>query len=236
MEREHTERIFHTDSPSYPPPQRKHRAKSLPVPRGITPTLGWWVNGLRSKKNPGFFGKFRRHDRNCFTERVQDPTDSPVTSTDNDPDVRNVSKHLQAGRRSTRFGQVVNLSRVQEVLALPEDLGPLPAAGFGVDKDQQRVCVLQRSDLERVGAVVRLIRDTVRPVPVAAAASTRPRLGERMLAVQDGWTDGYWWQNVSAISAQVTFCADVSRAPIMQLENRGIFKRGFEEPQTLPDS
>ena len=43
-----TVRIFQTDSPSYPPPHLRHLAKSLPVPKGITPTLGWCVKGFRS--------------------------------------------------------------------------------------------------------------------------------------------------------------------------------------------
>lgn len=42
-------------SPSYPPPQRKHLAKSFPVPRGITPTAGcswnWtWSESDRERK------------------------------------------------------------------------------------------------------------------------------------------------------------------------------------------
>ena len=44
-----TFRIFQTDSPSYPPPQRRHLAKSLPVPNGMTPTLGWCINGFLSE-------------------------------------------------------------------------------------------------------------------------------------------------------------------------------------------
>ena len=35
-----TLKIFHIDSPSYPPPHLRHLAKSLPVPSGMTPTLG----------------------------------------------------------------------------------------------------------------------------------------------------------------------------------------------------
>ena len=43
-----TLKIFHIDSPSYPPPHLRHLAKSLPVPSGMTPTLGWWTNGFLS--------------------------------------------------------------------------------------------------------------------------------------------------------------------------------------------
>ena len=35
-----TLKIFQIDSPSYPPPQARHRARSFPVPNGTTPTLG----------------------------------------------------------------------------------------------------------------------------------------------------------------------------------------------------
>ena len=34
---------FQSDSPSYPPPHRRHLARSFPVPSGITATLGWWT-------------------------------------------------------------------------------------------------------------------------------------------------------------------------------------------------
>lgn len=46
-----TFKIFQIDSPSYPPPHARHRARSLPVPNGMTPTLGSWVNVTLSEIN-----------------------------------------------------------------------------------------------------------------------------------------------------------------------------------------
>ena len=44
IDRRLTRNIFWTDSPSYPPPHRRHRAKSLPVPKGMIPIGGWSAN------------------------------------------------------------------------------------------------------------------------------------------------------------------------------------------------
>lgn len=51
----------------------------------------------------------------------------------------------------TALAQVVHLSGVEQVLKLALDLGPLSTPRLGVDKDQERIGVVQRGDLEGSG-------------------------------------------------------------------------------------
>jgi hypothetical protein len=87
------------------------------------------------------------HRGQSLTKGIQDPTDSSVSATDNNPDVGNLTKQLETLRWST-VSQVVHLSRVEEVLTFAQDLGPLSPARFGIDEHQQGMSILQRRDLE----------------------------------------------------------------------------------------
>lgn len=86
-----------------------------------------------------------------ITEGVKNPSNSPVSAAHNHPDIGDLLEHLETRGRPARLEQVVHLPGVQQVLALPQNPRALPAARFGVHKDQQGLAMVWRCDLKRAG-------------------------------------------------------------------------------------
>ena len=74
------------------------------------------------------------HERR-FVEGVENPTDGAVAAANDNSHVRYFAIHLKTGLR-TAFAQVVDLPRVQQVLTLAHNFGPLTSARFRVDEHE----------------------------------------------------------------------------------------------------
>lgn len=85
--------------------------------------------------------------REIITHGFQDPADGTVPTAANNPKVFNVLEQLQTLQWSA-LRQIVNLSRVEYILELPQNPSPLTAARFGINEHDQRLCSFRRVYLE----------------------------------------------------------------------------------------